>query len=75
MKKAIEDRHEEENDYRKYERTMKDIDRERRKIYKDTLDHQMKLLDHQKTVFGTMTNEEKLMNRLDLQGYKNNNPT
>ena len=22
-----------------------------------------------------MTNEEKLMNRLDLQGYKNNNPT
>ncbi len=53
---------------------MKDNDRERRKIYKDTLDHQMKILDHQKQVYGTMTNEEKLMNRLDLHNYKYNDP-
>ena len=46
---------EDEQDYRKYERSMKDLDRERRKIYKDTLDHQLKLLDYQKNTLGTMT--------------------
>lgn len=72
MRKVIEDRHVEETDYRNFERTMKDQDRERRKIYKDTLDHQMKILDMQKHKYGTMTNEEKRMNKLDLHNYKAN---
>lgn len=32
----------------------------------------MKLLDLQKHKYGTMTNEEKRMNRLDLNNFKTN---
>lgn len=39
MKKVIGERHVEEQDYREFERRVKDDDRDRRKIYKDTLDH------------------------------------
>jgi len=39
MRRVVEERHVEENDYRNFEKSMKDQDRERRKIYKDTLDH------------------------------------
>jgi hypothetical protein len=33
----------------------------------------MKILDLQKHNYGTMTNEEKRMNRIDLHNYKDNN--
>lgn len=72
MKRVIEERMEEEDGYRKYENSLKELERERRKIYKDTLDHQMKLHDYQKNTLGTMTQEEKLMNKLDLNSYKQN---
>ena len=45
MNKVIEERHKEETDYRQFEKNLKDQDRDRRKIYKDTLDHQMKIMD------------------------------
>ena len=66
MRKVIEERMDDESDYRKYEKNLKDLDRERRKIYKDTLDHQMKLHYYHKNNLGTMTQEEKLMNKQDL---------
>ena len=72
MKGFIQERQHDELDYREYEKMIKDQDRDRRKMYKDTLDHQMKLLDLQKVKYGTMTNEEKRMNRGDLQHYKTN---
>lgn len=39
-------------------------------MYKDTLDHQMKLHELQKNSYGTMTQEEKRLNRIDLLNYK-----
>lgn len=70
FKRVIEDRHKEENDYRVFEKTLKNQDKERRQIYKDTLDHQMKIMDLQKHKYGTMTEQEKKLNRVDLHNYK-----
>ena len=73
MRKVVEERIVDENDYREFEKRLKMDDRDRRKIYKDTLDHQMRLMDLQKMNYGTMTNEEKKLNKLDLVHYKTKN--
>lgn len=73
MKQVVEVRHREEGDQRQYERDQKEIERERQQIYKDTLDHQMKLHELQRNKYGTMTHEEKRINRLDLLNYKGAN--
>ena len=44
-------------------------------MYRDTLDHQMKLHELQKNKYGTMTHEEKRLNRMDLLNYKSQNTT
>jgi hypothetical protein len=75
MKKAVVERQAEEQDYRAFERQQREADKERRQIYKDTLDHQLRLMDLQKHKYGTMTNEEKRMNKVDLHNYKANEGT
>ena len=39
-------------------------------VYKDTLDKQIKVRELQKANFGTMTHEEKKMNKQDLGHFK-----
>ena len=64
----------EEQDYRQFERQLRADEKERKKIYKDTLDHQLKILELQKQKYGTMTYEEKRMNKLGLEHFKSNQP-
>ena len=68
-------RHTREEEMRKEDEKRRVEDKLGQKIYGDTLEFQRGISNRQKMCFGSMTEVEKKMNKLDLKSYKEGETT